>query len=89
MFPGVAQPFDATLGRLADGLRPAYTNKMNALIAETRRMALSQERSPASMGTCVAYFLRLRSGALYISASEALSSASIITFPDKVQTHRW
>jgi predicted GIY-YIG superfamily endonuclease len=43
---------------------------MNALIAEARRMALSKGRSPASKGTCVVYFLRLRSGALYIGASE-------------------
>lgn len=35
-------------------------------------MALSQGRSPASKGMCVVYFLRLRSGALYIGASEDL-----------------
>jgi putative endonuclease len=45
---------------------------MNSLIAEARRMALSKGRSPASKGTCVVYFLRLRSGALYIGASEDL-----------------
>lgn len=33
-------------------------------------MVLSKGRSPASKGTCVVYFLRLRSGALYIGASE-------------------
>ncbi|HWA87197.1 MAG TPA: GIY-YIG nuclease family protein [Opitutus sp.] len=45
---------------------------MNALIAEARRMALSKGQRPASKGTCVVYFLRLRSGALYIGASEDL-----------------
>ena len=67
------QPFDAPpVGRLAHGLRPAYTNEMNALIAEARRMALSKAQRPASKGTCVVYFIRLRSGALYIGASEDL-----------------
>ncbi|MEO6568430.1 MAG: GIY-YIG nuclease family protein [Opitutaceae bacterium] len=45
---------------------------MNALIAEARRMALSKGQRPASKGMCVVYFLRLRSGALYIGASEDL-----------------
>ena len=45
---------------------------MNALIAEARRMALSKGQRPASKGSCVVYFLRLRSGALYIGASEDL-----------------
>jgi putative endonuclease len=35
-------------------------------------MALSKGQRPASKGTCVVYFLRLRSGALYIGASEDL-----------------
>lgn len=35
-------------------------------------MALSKGRSPASKGTCVVYFLRLRSGAISIGASEDL-----------------
>ncbi|HEY8993339.1 MAG TPA: GIY-YIG nuclease family protein [Lacunisphaera sp.] len=58
--------------QLAHGLRPAYTNLVNALIAEARRMALSKGQRPASKGACVVYFLRLRSGALYIGASEDL-----------------
>jgi putative endonuclease len=37
---------------------------MNMLIAEARRMAPSLSR-----GTCVVYFLRLRSGILYVGAS--------------------
>jgi putative endonuclease len=37
---------------------------VNALIAEARRMAPSLSR-----GTCVVYFLRLRSGMLYVGAS--------------------
>jgi len=45
---------------------------VNALIAEARRMALSKGQRPASKGTCVVYLLRLRSGALYIGASEDL-----------------
>jgi putative endonuclease len=45
---------------------------MNALVAEARRMALSKGQRPASKGTCVVYFLHLRSGALYIGASEDL-----------------
>jgi len=45
---------------------------VNTLIAEARRMAPSKGRSPTSKGTCVVYFLRLRSGALYIGASEDL-----------------
>jgi putative endonuclease len=45
---------------------------MNALIAEARQMALSKGQRPASKGTCVVYFLRLRSGALHIGASEDL-----------------
>jgi len=40
---------------------------VNALIAEARRMAPSLSR-----GTCVVYFLRLRSGILYVGASVAL-----------------
>lgn len=69
----VGQPFDApSVGRLAHGLRPAYTDFVNALTTEARRMALSKGLSPASKGTCVVYFLRLRSGALYIGASEDL-----------------
>ena len=35
-------------------------------------MALSKGQRPASKGTCVVYFLRLRSGALYTGASEDL-----------------
>lgn len=35
-------------------------------------MDLSKGLSPASKGTCVVYFLRPRSGALYIGASENL-----------------
>jgi predicted GIY-YIG superfamily endonuclease len=35
-------------------------------------MALSKGQRPASKGSCVIYFLRLRSGALYIGASEDL-----------------
>jgi predicted GIY-YIG superfamily endonuclease len=45
---------------------------MNALVAEAQRMALSKRRSPASKGTCVVYFLRLRSGSIYIGVSEDL-----------------
>jgi putative endonuclease len=45
---------------------------MNPLVAEAGRMALSKGRSPASKGTCVVYFLRLRSGTIYIGASEDL-----------------
>ena len=45
---------------------------MIVLIAEARRMALSKGRRPASKGTCVVYFLRLRSGAIYFGASEDL-----------------
>jgi putative endonuclease len=45
---------------------------MNALIAEARRMALSKGQRPASKGMPVVYFLRLRSGIVYISASEDL-----------------
>jgi predicted GIY-YIG superfamily endonuclease len=45
---------------------------MNPLIAEARRMALSKGQRPASKGTCVVYFLRLRSGVIYIGASENL-----------------
>jgi putative endonuclease len=37
---------------------------MNTLFAEARRMAPSLSR-----GTCVVYFLRLRSGILYVGAS--------------------
>lgn len=37
---------------------------MNVLIAEARRMAPSLSR-----GTCVVYFLRLRSGVIYVGAS--------------------
>jgi putative endonuclease len=43
---------------------------MNVLIAEARRMALSKGQRPASKGMCVVYFLRLRSGTVYIGASE-------------------
>lgn len=43
---------------------------VNPLIAEARRVALSKGQRPASKGTCVVYFLRLRSGTLYIGASE-------------------
>ena len=35
-------------------------------------MALSKGQRPASKRTCVVYFLRLRSGAIYIGASEDL-----------------
>lgn len=35
-------------------------------------MALSKGQRPASKGTCVVYFLRLRSGAFYIGATEDL-----------------
>ncbi len=45
---------------------------MNLLVAEARRMALSKGQRPASKGSCVVYFLRLRSGSLYIGASEDL-----------------
>jgi putative endonuclease len=45
---------------------------MNTFVAEARRMALSKGQRPASKGTCVVYFLRLRSGTLYIGASENL-----------------
>ncbi|MFM9031196.1 MAG: hypothetical protein ACKOTF_11060 [Opitutaceae bacterium] len=45
---------------------------MNALIADARRMALSKGPRPASKGTCFVYFLRLRSGALYIGATREL-----------------
>jgi predicted GIY-YIG superfamily endonuclease len=45
---------------------------MNALIAEARRMALSKGQRPASKGMPVVYFLRLRSGVIYIGASEDL-----------------
>ena len=45
---------------------------MNALIAEARRIALSKGQRPASKGSCVVYFLRLRSGAFYIGVSEDL-----------------
>src|SRR5205823_6211110 len=54
------------------GLRPAYSNDVNALIAEARRMALSKGQRPASKGSPVVYFLRLRSGIVYIGASEDL-----------------
>jgi putative endonuclease len=50
--------------QLAHGLRPAYSICMNGLVAEARRMAPSLSR-----GTAVAYFLRLRSGTIYIGAS--------------------
>ena len=50
--------------RLAHGLRPAYSKHMNALVAEARRMAPSLSR-----GMAVVYFLRLRSGIIYIGAS--------------------
>ena len=45
---------------------------MKTLIAEARRMALSKGQRPASKGTPVVYFLRLRSGIIYIGASEDL-----------------
>ncbi len=35
-------------------------------------MALSKGQRPTSKGTCVVYFLRLRSGTIYIGASEDL-----------------
>jgi putative endonuclease len=54
----------AVKARLAHGLRPADTKNVNALVAEARRMAPSLSR-----GTCVVYFLRLRSGILYVGAS--------------------
>lgn len=60
------------VGRLAHGLRPAYTSRVNTLMAEARRRALSKGHRPASKGTCVVYFLRLHSGALYIGVSEDL-----------------
>lgn len=62
----------AAQARLAHGRRPACMHEMNVLIAEARRMALSKGRSPASKGTCVVYILRLRSGTIYIGASEDL-----------------
>ncbi|MBL9210657.1 MAG: GIY-YIG nuclease family protein [Opitutaceae bacterium] len=67
------QPFDAPSehGLLMACGRHTRTT-MNALVVEARRMALSKGRSPASTGPCVVYFLRLRSGALYIGASEDL-----------------
>lgn len=59
------QPFDARGDNpLAHGLRPAYTNIVHALIAEARRMAPSLSR-----GTAVVYFLRLRSGIIYVGCS--------------------
>jgi putative endonuclease len=45
---------------------------VNALITEARRMALSKGQRPASKGSCVVYFLRLRSSAFYVGASEDL-----------------
>ncbi len=57
----------AVQARLAHGLRPAYSNDMNMLVAEARRMAPSLSR-----GTAVVYFLRLRSGILYVGASSDL-----------------
>ena len=62
-------PFSAAIrraaqARLAHGLRPAYTTDVNALIAEARRMAPSLSR-----GTPVVYFLRLRSGTIYVGCS--------------------
>jgi putative endonuclease len=42
---------------------------MNALITDARRMALSKGQRPASKGMPVVYFLRLRSGQLYIGSS--------------------
>jgi len=53
--------------RLAHGLRPAYRNGVNVLIGEARRMAPSLSR-----GTPVVYFLRLRSGVIYVGASTDL-----------------
>ena len=50
--------------RRAHGLRPAYMNRVNALIAEARRMVPSLSR-----GTAVVYFLRLRSGITYVGTS--------------------
>jgi hypothetical protein len=57
---------------LSEAERPAKPNNMNALIAEARRMALSKGQRPASKGMPVVYLLRLRSGVIYIGASEDL-----------------
>ena len=46
------------------GLRPAYSNGVNTLVAEARRMSPRLSR-----GTCVVCFLRHRSGILYVGAS--------------------
>lgn len=46
------------------GLRPAYSIKMNAFIAEARRMVPSLSR-----GMPVVYFLQLHSGMLYVGTS--------------------
>jgi putative endonuclease len=45
---------------------------MSPLIAEARRMALSKGQRPASKGIPVVYLLQLRSGIIYIGASEDL-----------------
>lgn len=72
VYPFVAAIRRAVRARLAHGLQPAYPDLVNTLIAEARRMALSKGQRPASKGTCVVYFLRLRSGALYIGATDDL-----------------
>jgi putative endonuclease len=63
----VGQPFDAVQARLAHGLRPAYSNNVNTMMAEARRMVPSLSR-----GTTVVYLLRQRSGLLYVGASADL-----------------
>ena len=69
----VGQPFDArSMHRLLMACGRPYPNQMNTLIAEARRMALSKGQRPASKGTPVVYLLRLRSGIIYIGASEDL-----------------
>ena len=67
------QPFDAPSKHGLFMACGRHTRaQMNASVAEARRMALSKGRSPASKGTCVVNFLRLRSGTIYIGASEDL-----------------
>ena len=59
------QPFDAPpVGRLAHGLPAGQKSNVNALIDEARRMAPSLSR-----GIPIVYFLRLRSGQIYIGAT--------------------
>ena len=57
----------AAHARLAHGLRPAYTNSMNPLVEEARRMAPSLSR-----GMSIVCFLLLRSEMIYMGATTDL-----------------